>query len=323
MKLSKPKNDRISAVFESIVPDQYRGTDRFLDIITWNLRWFTSRDIKRVDRVTAIMDALNADIFVCQEIECGSLDAIAERLSNNGAGHYKVAYGTTGGDQRIAMMYDMDWIRAKSDIVELFGKDQVLTSDGKNAFPRLPLYAYFTGLSHESDPFDFQLLGVHLKSQRDDNATNGKNEGDGGKAQRELAAKKLAEWLTKEAPKIDADALIIGDWNAPISASVWNPLKALDKKNKIKFEGLNKSNEISYLMYQNASSLGSRIDLEATTVSAYKEMASDPEVVKWREFNRLLSEKTAAAKLKEYINEVRNTISDHMPVLTRFYWEQK
>ena len=282
MKTSRPRNDRISAVFESIVPAQYRGTDRFLDIITWNLRWFTARDNKRVDRVTAIMDALNADIFVCQEIECGSLDAIADQLSNDGAGHYKTAYGTTGGDQRVAMMYDMDWVRAKSDIVELFKDQEVLTSSGKNAFPRLPLYAYFTGLSHEADPFDFQLLGVHLKSQRDGDAVNGKVEGDGGKAQRELAAKKLAEWLTKDAPKNDADALIIGDWNAPTTASVWDPLRALDKKNKIKFEGLNNSNEISYLMYQNASSLGSRIDLEATTVSAYKDMASNPEVVRWQ-----------------------------------------
>ena len=202
MKLSKPKNDRISAVFESIVPDQYRGTDRFLDIITWNLRWFTSRDIKRVDRVTAIMDALNADIFVCQEIECGSLDAIAERLSNNGAGHYKVAYGTTGGDQRIAMMYDMDWIRAKSDIVELLGKDQVLTSDGKNAFPRLPLYENFAGLSHESDPFDFQLLGCISNRKGMTMQLTGKMKETAEKPNESLRQKNSPNGSPKKRPKL-------------------------------------------------------------------------------------------------------------------------
>jgi hypothetical protein len=77
-----------------------------------------------------------------------------------------VEYGTTGGDQRIAVMYDLDWIRAKDDIEELFGKGTIIAGDGKDAFPRLPLYAYFTSLSVGGEPFDFQLAGLHLKSQR-------------------------------------------------------------------------------------------------------------------------------------------------------------
>jgi hypothetical protein len=54
-------------------------------------------------------------------------------------------------------MYDLDWIRAKDSITELFGKNSVVTADGKDAFPRLPLYSYFTILSEIEEAFDLQI----------------------------------------------------------------------------------------------------------------------------------------------------------------------
>ena len=197
----------------------------------------------------------------------------------------------------------------------------MLTSDGKDAFPRLPLYAYFTGKTRESDPFDFQLLGVHLKSQRESNPAHGEG-GVAGVAQRRLAAQKLADWLTLEAPKCDSDAVIVGDWNAPPTDKVWEPLTRLGEK-RIAFRGLNKSNEISYLMYRNRQDVGSRLDLSAATVAAHKEMASDPAVVHWKPFDDLINSTASAADIKAYVNDIRTNISDHMPVLTRFYWEER
>jgi hypothetical protein len=41
----------------------------------------------------------------------------------------------------------------------------VIAEDGKNAFPRYPLHSKFVARS-EDEPFDFHLVGVHLKSQR-------------------------------------------------------------------------------------------------------------------------------------------------------------
>lgn len=187
----RPSNDRLSPAFADIVPPNYRGSDRFLDVVTWNIRYFHHRDKKRLSRVIEILSALNADIFVLQEILEDSLEPVAEGLDKKGAGYYLTAYGTTGGNQRIAVMYDLDWIRSKDDIRELFGKGQVRASDGKDAFPRLPLWCNFTSLSHEGAPFDFQLLGVHLKSQR-----------GGGGPQRQKAAGALANWLCREAPRI-------------------------------------------------------------------------------------------------------------------------
>jgi endonuclease/exonuclease/phosphatase family metal-dependent hydrolase len=103
-----PDNDHLSKAFEDIVPAKYRGTDRFLDVICWNIRWFNAGNNERVKKVEAVLNALNADIMVLEEIEQNSLDRVAEMLRDRGAGDYKVAYGTTGGDQRVAIMYDLE-----------------------------------------------------------------------------------------------------------------------------------------------------------------------------------------------------------------------
>ncbi len=89
------------------------------------------RDPKRVSLITSILQELNADIVVFQEIEENSLDIVAQNLIDTGAGLYKVAYGTTGGDQRVAIMYDMEWVKASEDIKELFA-DENLTVQVKD-----------------------------------------------------------------------------------------------------------------------------------------------------------------------------------------------
>lgn len=192
------------------MPEKYRGTDQFLDIVTWNIRFFHDQDADRVKRIVNVLSELNADIIVLEEIKHQSLEVVAEELRRIEAGYYQTAYGTTGGDQRVSIMYDLDWIRAKDDIRELFGKGQVMVG-GKDAFPRLPLYSSFTGLTQEA-PFDFQLVGLHLKSQR-----------GGGEDQRERAAIELRNWLVNDAPMVDADVIMLGDWNEPPDSDTWQP----------------------------------------------------------------------------------------------------
>jgi hypothetical protein len=95
-------NDNISRTFELLgrIPSKLRGTDDFLDIVTWNLRWFHQKESERVERVGEILSVLNADIIVFEEIAEGSLEPIAQYLESRGAGYYSTAYGTTGGQQR-------------------------------------------------------------------------------------------------------------------------------------------------------------------------------------------------------------------------------
>ncbi len=59
-------NDNISRLLKSgdFVPKEFEGSDRFLDIISWNIKFFNDRDPKRVENIRIIMQELNADIFV-------------------------------------------------------------------------------------------------------------------------------------------------------------------------------------------------------------------------------------------------------------------
>src|SRR5262245_37551906 len=84
--------------------------------------------------ITNIMNELNADMFVLEEIEHGALDPVVESLVGMGAGLYKVAYGTTGGDQRVAFIYDTEWIRANQNIEELFFENRPMIGN-KQVFP--------------------------------------------------------------------------------------------------------------------------------------------------------------------------------------------
>jgi len=308
-------NDNLSHAFSALdmIPPGYRGSDRFLDVVSWNIRYFNDHDYFRVDRIVKILNALNADIIVCQEILDGSLEVVAQELESLGAGYYNVIYGTTGGNQRVAIMYDLEWVRAKDDPKELFGKGQVRTNEGKDAFPRLPLHGYFTCLASEENaaPFDFQLIGLHLKSQR-----------GGGDMQRELSAKKLCDWMKDEAPLVDSDVIMIGDWNADPTADVWEPIRNMESDGDVAFTSINDKSDFSHLMYRNKKNIGSRLDMAAISMAAIDDMINPPDTVQWKNLTELLEANPKAKAIKAFIKDVRDKVSDHMPIVTRFYFEE-
>jgi endonuclease/exonuclease/phosphatase family metal-dependent hydrolase len=311
-----PANDNISKAFEALnlVPDEYRGTERFLDVVAWNLRWFNADEKARVDNVTGVLAQINADIFVFEEIQDGALDGVRDRLLELKAGTYKVAYGTTGGDQRVAIMYDTTWVRAKDDVGELLSRGQVKTAEGKDVFPRLPLRGYFVGLAEqETWAFDFQLVGVHLKSQMGS---------DHGEPQRRMAAEWLATWLDRDAALVDADVVVMGDWNEPPSADTWSAIKNLEDQGRARFASINDDSSISHLMYQNKTTYGSRLDLQAVSVAASRALVGNAAVVRWKSLDQVLADGGGAKALKAYIKNIRENVSDHMPIISRFYWTE-
>ncbi|MBE9191900.1 endonuclease/exonuclease/phosphatase family protein [Gloeocapsopsis crepidinum LEGE 06123] len=319
-------NDHLSEFLSDFVPDDLQGTDHFLDVITWNIKFFNTRDPKRVEQITNIMQELNADLFVLQEIEAGSLDKVAQSLTEAGAGLYKVVYGTTGGDLRVAFMYDMEWVKASTDIEEIFTDNPTVVvgtgrgSSRKAVFPRLPLYGKFVVRAIEEqegelqeDPFDFELIGVHLKSQR-----------GGGREQRSEAARLLADWLLMEAT--DEDVIIAGDWNAPADRPEWEAIQELEEQKILKFAGFHDDGEGSHLR---VGGQRSRLDFIAVThaiADAIEEKSADENnalgksvVIEW---NALLKNQRGQ-RTRKLLEEIIGTISDHLPVLTRFYFTDK
>lgn len=314
--MKRIENDNMSLLMKDIVKGikkEHVDSPDFLDICSWNLCWFNSRDTERVKNISNVLSVINSDIFIFLEVEDGSLEEVEVNLKKNGAGFYKSVYGTTGGDQRVAIMYDTEWIKAKDELSELFGKGAVMTVENQDAFPRLPLHGYFEAKSPiASNPgFTFQLTGVHLKSQMND-----------GSIQRRLSAEKLAYWLKKDANELDSDVIIMGDFNKDPDSEDWEAIHQLEKTGDVKFSQINDSSEISHLYYKNKREIGSRLDLSIVSTKMSRQMANNrSKVVKWitvDEMQKNLNE-LSAKDIKGKISEVKKALSDHMILQSRFY----
>lgn len=299
-------NDNISRMLNGYIPDELEGSPRFLDIVTWNIKWFNLQDERRIGVIADVMSEINADVFVLQEIEGGAMTPVVDLLRRSGAGYYKIAQGTTGGDQRVTILYDVEFVKATDTPSELFTDDPtVIGSSGTNKkiFPRRPMHAPLIVEAGEEEPFDFQLVGVHLKSQRPD------EQGDNGSSQRREAAKRLSNWVTQDA--VDQDVIIAGDWNAVASKPEFKPIRDLEEQGFVKFESFASQKEASHF-FKNGK--GTRLDYIVVSASASKVLADgQSRVVPWNDYL-----KDGAPALAAIVDR----ISDHMPVLARFYFSQ-
>jgi endonuclease/exonuclease/phosphatase family metal-dependent hydrolase len=272
---SKPKrsgiaeNDHLSMILDDFIDDSLAGTDRFIDIVNWNIRYFNDQDSSRVRLITNILNEINADIFVLQEIDDQALNDVAHALNNAGAGFYKTAYGTTGGDQRVAFMYDTEWVRAKQDFTELFAEeDPFVPGTKRKIFPRLPLMNWFNARSDDGN-LDFFLAGVHLKAFMGNK--------DPGTEQRRMSAARIARWV--QDVEDDRDIIVCGDWNKEPSAPEWKPIRDLEKEGHVRFHAWNHKNEGSHF-YRSKTS---RIDLVMVSDSVEKEAVSkEAKVLPWK-----------------------------------------
>jgi endonuclease/exonuclease/phosphatase family metal-dependent hydrolase len=325
------ENDNLSTALADIVPERYRDTDKFIDIVQWNMEWFgamqsAEKDKKRFGLVVNILEALNADLFIFQEIAGpsedgrypGALDKVAEELTKHGAGNYVVYYTQAGGEQRVAMMWDQQWIRAKTEVKELFTQGTYKTNSGKDAFAqRTPLYGFFSAklLGGGYDKFDFQALGVHLKAMKE------------GYEQRLCSADVLVKWLTNEAPKVTDNVLIMGDWNAPPDDPCWAPFQALDNgpKAKIAFRSINDPGDYSYLWLDNqTTNYVSRIDLSAISLASMEKVDKKVvgDAVQWKPIEDVIAETGGNIfnnRVETVMKELKETLSDHLPTVNRFY----
>ena len=256
----------------------------------------------------------------------GVIDGVASTLADRGAGDYVAFYASAGGEQRVAMMWDRDWVRAKDETRDLFARGAHRTPNGKDAFAgRTPLFGHFAARVPVPDEdhagaylggpetFDFQAVGVHLKAMAD------------GHEQRLVSAEVLARWLSLEATQRDADALIVGDWNAPPDDPCWAPFHELEARSgsPVKFREINDRSEFSYLWLANKSSrFVSRIDLTAMSLaSETKPLGKAGAVILWKPIEAVIQEATAWTdkQVIDVLRWVKETISDHLPVVSRFY----
>jgi predicted extracellular nuclease len=322
--------DRISRLLHAkrLVPAKYKGSDKYFDLVSWNIAWFDAKDPDRVKAITEVLSQINADVFVLMEIaQDGALDEVVEALAKKKAGFYSTYYGTTGGQQRVVLMWNRDWVRAKEDPGEVFADDNPLLPAefgvGKQkVFPRLPVFGYFEVQPSQpgQEGFNFELMGVHLKAQGPSPKGYTGPEKRWGIPQRTKAAKMLAKWLEDPREHYDSDVIIAGDWNAIPSEKEWAAIRALEKNERVRFESVNSSNEISHLVRLNAKgAAGSRLDLRLVTDSASANAVPEQSgvVIQWSLFDHL--DALSGAQRQALFTRLKKRFSDHLPVVSRFY----
>jgi endonuclease/exonuclease/phosphatase family metal-dependent hydrolase len=322
--------DRISRLLNAqrLVPEKYKGSDKYFDLVSWNIAWFDSADPDRVKAITEVLSQINADIFVLMEIaQDGALDDVVNALAKKKAGFYSTFYGTTGGQQRVVLMWNRDWVRAKEDPNEVFSDNNPLLPAefgvGKQkVFPRLPVFGYFeVQASQEGEEgFNFELMGVHLKAQGPNPKGYTGPKKRWGIPQRTKAAKMLAKWLEDPQEHYDTDVIIAGDWNAIPSEQEWAAIRELEKNDRIQFTSLNSEDEVSHLVRLNAKGLsGSRIDLHLVTDTASANTVPNQAgvVIKWSLFDNL--EALGGVERQALFSQLKKRFSDHLPVVSRFY----
>lgn len=309
------ENDRITSIFRDMLTPAQRGTDRFLDVVTWNIKWFNVQNPERVAHIARIMGEINGDVFILQEIEQGSMEPVVAALNAVGAGNYKTFYGSNGGDQRVTFVYDQATVRATSNPVNLFADDRPLVpGTRKDVFPRFPVQmkvsVYATRAAERQGrilaPFDFELVGVHLKSQRQD------RQGDDGTLQRRLAAEMLTGWMKVDAD--DQDVIVAGDWNAAADRPEFASVRELERTGAAHFASFNPADEASHFFKSGRSS---RLDYIVLSAGSRRAAANDrSEVLLWRD----IKEAATAVERRDALARIYDEVSDHLPVVARFYF---
>lgn len=325
---SDTSDDRISRYLQGkdLVPKELAGSDQFLDVVSWNIRYFDHKDPIRVEHVTEVLSALNADIFVLVEIAAdGALDQVVEGLARKRAGYYSVALGRTGSQQRVALLWDRDWVRSKKDPVELFaGENLIVEENGakKDVFPRLPLWGVFDATAAEASEqgFTFELVGVHLKAQGGGPAGSSENRGRAGIPQRKAAAERLVRWLETPADHDDTDVIVVGDWNASTDQEEWDLIRKLEEEKKVAFGAINDPSKPTHLVRLNKTGpAGTRLDMHLITETAKREGVPDNValVINWKPFEDL--QVLAGGERLKLLKQIKERFSDHLPVVSRFY----
>lgn len=147
-----------------------------------------------------------------------------------------------------------------------------------------------------------------------------------GHVQRLASARVLANWLSLEAAEVGADALILGDWNAPPDDPCWKPFHDLEiaQPEAVRFREINDPSDFTYLWLRNQTTkFVSRIDLAAVSLASdtQPDNALLGRAIRWKPINEAIARagNMKDREVRQVLAQVKETISDHLPVISRFY----
>lgn len=181
------------------------GSDRTLDIATWNIEWMgdpnngPSDDAQQIQNVADIINGSGIDLWAMQEVVNSSHTANLENLIPS---YWDGHVATESGQQRIAFMWD-------TRVLQLRSVTHILQSFITDFAGRPPLKAEFT-VTLPDTTFIATFITVHMKAFGDQESWQRRTE----------AAKRIKNHIdfTSLASK---PVFLLGDFNDELTASTY------------------------------------------------------------------------------------------------------
>ncbi|MFA8450360.1 MAG: endonuclease/exonuclease/phosphatase family protein [Bacteroidales bacterium] len=264
------------------------GTDKSLEILSWNIEHFPQKGNTTVDYVAKSIQNLDADIIACQEIESNIYFKKLLNLLPDYEGYY-----VPGDYASLALIYKKGVIK-KNKIFEIF-------TSSWNSFPRAPIVMDFNFKGQK-----YILINNHLKCCG--NGILEKNNYKDEENRRYMACTSLKDYILDKYK--DVPTILVGDLNDEITDSpknnVFSPF--LDNPDEFKFTDMDiargNSKNWSYPSYP------SHLDHILVNKPLFDEIAQN-------------TTKTECIKIDDITNmgwyNYQKNISDHRPVGIKFF----
>lgn len=214
-----------------IVVDTYRGAPGDIDVAFWNIEWFNRHYEEKLADVARIIADLNLDIWAFEETSFEATEALAEVMRREFDLDFDVAASeplASPNKQTTCVMWNrrtvegqrLDWPDEVDQILRLRSDDpnaaRFEATEGRifNRYPGLFRFRALN-LSPDQQPFDFNLVPVHLKAMAE------------GAKRRRMAANVLSRAVEMSAGTevADNDWIIGGDFNAELATGQFDGLR--------------------------------------------------------------------------------------------------
>lgn len=252
------------------------GSKSTFDVCFMPLRFFGPRSEGQLALAASILE-IDPDVVALTEVQQGSLELVMTYLKGGGK-LFEVAYGATGGNQRLAVMWNTERVEIREGLREM-DIDEVAQV---RVFPRKPVVLELQSREVEESPV-VCLVHIHLRSQRRTSS------GDGSAERREASeflAARVAEF------RAEGKAVILGGiTNQRIEAPEFAMLRGMDGMRLVTRDDM-------YTWFDKSQQRGAAL----THVFVDQEMFG-------------MSGKTTISVMDAVVGEYRDIVSDHFPLL--------
>lgn len=267
--------------FENNILIEPFGSENSFDIATWNIEHFPKNQDLTAPYLFQIIRDIDIDLIAVQEIDDNTLFM---RLIDSLDGYQGFVSQLPDYGQRLGIIY-------KSDIISISHPEQIFVHN-EWAFPRPPLITYVVVKNKYKTAFDFILIILHLKAFIDKESEDRRRE----------ACQKLEEYIsTYLLTGAEKDILIVGDFNDelddPVEENIFNVF--LDDSSNYECLTLPTKGIPTYI--GNFESSVDHIFISGDTRDEYQ-----------GGYLQIL-------KIDEMFSNYVDYVSDHRPVLARFF----